>query len=84
MREGGCAETTSPACESTRPQEMQPLAVVKICLRRLGLAHTGLEGENEVEVKGSAELKLLLRHVLAHKRVEAVMEELQERWGHTQ
>lgn len=58
---------------------MQPLLAVKICLRRLGLAHTGVEGEKEVEVGGSARLQELVGQVLAHKRVTQVMNDLQER-----
>lgn len=53
--------------------------MVKICLRRLGLAHTGIEGEAEVEVEGSAQLRKLVGQVAGHKRVAAVMEDLQER-----
>lgn len=60
-------------------QSLQPLAVVKICLRRLGLAHTGVEGEAEVEVGGSDQLRKLVGQVAGHKRMTAVMEELQDR-----
>eukprot|EP00903_Cladosiphon_okamuranus_P006396 g6261.t1 len=60
-------------------KSLQPLAVVKICLRRLGLAHTGVEGEAEVEMEGSDQLKKLVRQVMGHKRIAAVLEELQER-----
>ncbi|CAB1107312.1 unnamed protein product [Ectocarpus sp. CCAP 1310/34] len=60
-------------------KSLQPLSVVKICLRRLGLAHTGVQGEAEVEVEGGAELQRLVGKVVEHKRVAVVMEELQER-----
>lgn len=55
------------------------MTVVKICLRRLGLAHTGFEGEEEVKVDGSPRLKKLVNQVFEHKRVQTVMQELQER-----
>ncbi|CAN0357067.1 unnamed protein product, partial [Ectocarpus sp. 12 AP-2014] len=60
-------------------KSLQPLSVVKICLRRLGLAHTGVQGEAEVEVEGGAELQRLVGQVVEHRRVAVVMDELQER-----
>lgn len=60
-------------------QSLEPLAVVKICLRRLGLAHTGVEGEVEVEVGGSDQLRKLVGRVVEHKRIAAVLQELQDR-----
>lgn len=60
-------------------QGFQPLTVVKICLRRLGLAHTGFDGEEEVKVDGSPRLKKLVNQVFEHKRVQTVIQELQER-----
>lgn len=68
-----------PPVVSTSTQSLQPLAVVKICLRRLGLAHTGVEGEAEVEVGGSDQLRRLVGQVVGHKRITAVLEELQDR-----
>ncbi|CAM9515089.1 unnamed protein product, partial [Pylaiella littoralis] len=79
-------DSTAAAAAATGPAEgvllikrLQPLAVVKICLRRLGLAHTGAEGETEVQVQGSAQLQKLVRQVVDHKRVATVLKELQER-----
>lgn len=66
-------------CERLR-QGLQPLAIIKICLRRLGLAHTGFDGEEEVKVDGSPQLKKLVNQVFEHKRVQVVMQELQERY----
>ena len=60
-------------------QDLQPSAVVKLCLRRLGLAHTGVDGEDEVKVEGGEKLQKLVSHVFEHKRVTTVMEELREK-----
>lgn len=54
---------------------------MKICLRRLGLRYTGPEGEEEVKVQGTAQERQLVNQVVEHKRVAALVEELQERWG---
>lgn len=54
---------------------------MKRCLRRLGLAHTGPEHEDQVAVVGDAGVQSLVKQVLHHKRVTAVMDELQERSG---
>lgn len=67
-----------PLCNIST-QSLQPLAVVKICLRQLGLAHTGVDGEAEVEVGGSDQLRKLVGQVVGHKRITAVLEELQDR-----
>ncbi|CAN0495826.1 unnamed protein product, partial [Hapterophycus canaliculatus] len=60
-------------------QSLEPQAVVKICLRRLGLAHTGVEGEGEVEVDGDDRMQRLVAQVVEHKRLAAVLEELQDK-----
>ncbi|CAM9599297.1 unnamed protein product, partial [Ectocarpus fasciculatus] len=73
------ASAAVPGEEVLLIKSLQPLTVVKICLRRLGLAHTGVEGEAEVKVEGGAELQRLVGQVVEHKRVAVVLEELQER-----
>lgn len=50
---------------------------MRICLRRLGLRHTGPAGEEEVQVEGSTRLKELVLQIVEHKRVQIVVEELQ-------
>ncbi|CAM9224584.1 unnamed protein product [Sphacelaria rigidula] len=65
--------------EITTIKALQPEAAVKICLRRLGLRHTGPAGEAEVQVEGSARLKELVFQIVEHKRVITVMEELQQK-----
>ncbi|CAM9384297.1 unnamed protein product [Discosporangium mesarthrocarpum] len=77
--EGALREKREIPAEITAIKSLPTGAVLKLCLRQLGLAHTGEEGREEVKVEGGTVAEALVQKILEHKRMVVVMGDLQER-----